>query len=71
MKPISRYQGGHLFSLYRQMTDLEIEIAKKLGGMTNDDFKKYKLFVDRTIDLTNFAFDRNCILYVDAEQSFI
>ena len=39
--------------------------------MTPEDLKKFELFVGRTLDLTDYANERNCSLYVDAEQSFI
>ena len=39
--------------------------------MIPEDLKKFELFVGRTLDLTDYANERNCSLYVDAEQSFI
>lgn len=71
MKAISRYYGGHLFNLYRPMSSLETQLAYKLGNMTPEDIKKFELFIGRTLDLTKYANERNCSLYVDAEQSFI
>ena len=55
MTTVSRYAGGHLFNLYDPRTKLEEQIAHKLSGMTESDFKKLDLFRDRTIQLTNFA----------------
>ena len=67
MTTVSRYAGGHLFNLYDPRTKLEEQIAHKLSGMTESDFKKLDLFRNRTIQLTNFANEKNCSLYVDAE----
>jgi hypothetical protein len=55
MTGISRYAGGHLFSLYEERTALEEQIAIKLGGMTKSDFEKLDLFRSRTIELTDYA----------------
>ena len=53
------------------MSSLETQLAYKLGNMTPEDIKKFELFVGRTLELTKYANERNCSLYVDAEQSFI
>jgi len=50
---------------------LEVEVATKLGSMTEEDFKKYQYFKDRTLSFTEYAAERNTSLYVDAEQTFI
>lgn len=71
MTPVSRYLGGHLFSLYRPMTDLETQIATKLGGLDASDFTKFKSFADRTTSFVEYADQKNTSLYVDAEQSFL
>jgi hypothetical protein len=67
MNGISRFAGGHLFSLYGKRTALEEQIAINLGGMTPSDFEKLDLFRNRTIELTDYADSKNCSLYVDAE----
>lgn len=71
MTPVARYRGGHLFSLDRDMTALEKQIATKLAGVSQDDFVKFDRFKERTLAFTDYAEQRNCSLYVDAEQSFI
>jgi len=35
--------------------------------MTHSDFEKLDLFRKRTIQLTEYANEKNCSLYVDAE----
>lgn len=71
MTQVQRYAKGHLFSLYDQRTALHEEIAAKLSGVTQDDLANFDLFANRIVQLSNFASERNCSLYVDAEQSFI
>lgn len=67
MSTISRYYGGHLFNLYKPMSDLEKQIAIKLGSFTDSDFKKYDSFVNRTLDFSTYSTERNCVMYIDAE----
>jgi proline dehydrogenase len=50
---------------------LEVQIAEKVAGVTQEDFKKYQYFKDRTLHFTEYAAERNTSLYVDAEQTFI
>lgn len=71
MTPLARYKGGHLFDLYGEMTDLEVQIAEKTGGMTQADFQKFEYFRSRANSLTDYAAERGTSLYVDAEQTFI
>jgi len=37
-KNVNRYKGGHLFQLYRPMSDLEKQIASSLGNLSEGDF---------------------------------
>lgn len=71
MTALARYKNGHLFHLYREQTQLERQIAVKVGQVTDADFQKYAYFKERTINFCQYAADRNVSLYVDAEQSFI
>jgi len=71
MSEIARYTKGHLFSLYSSRTALVEQIATKLGGLNAKDFADFDLFKGRVIKLSDFASERNCLLYVDAEQTFI
>lgn len=68
---VSRYAHGHLFNLYSDRTALEKQIALKLGGLTEQDFVDVDKFGDRIIKISNYSSERNCQLYVDAEQTFI
>jgi hypothetical protein len=40
-------------------------------GISEEDLEIVDKFTARLQSLTQFASDRNCMLYVDAEQSFI
>ena len=53
------------------MTDLEKKIATKLGVLTAKDFDDVKKFGDRILKISAYSSERNCQLYVDAEQTFI
>jgi hypothetical protein len=43
----------------------------QLGGMTSEDFKAFDKFTERLRKVSDYAAGRNCLLYVDAEQTFI
>jgi len=47
------------------------QIARKLGNLTDEDFVNLDLFNGRMRELTRHANLKNCLLYVDAEQTFI
>ena len=47
------------------------QIARKLGNFTDEDFVNLDLFNGRIMKLTRHANLKNCLLYVDAEQTFI
>lgn len=71
MTNVNRYFGGHVYSMYRPDTQLMKQIVIKLGDMTSDDFKDAKLFVARIRRIADVASEKNCKLYVDAEQTYI
>ena len=41
------------------------------SGLTEIDLKNYDNFVERLNEMANYANERNCILYVDAEQTYM
>jgi hypothetical protein len=55
MTPVARYRGGHLFSLHRDMSALEKQIATKLAGVSQNDFSKFERFKERTLAFTDYA----------------
>ena len=71
MSNIARYTNGHLFDIYGERTALTTEIGRVLGGMSDKDFENFDRFAGRVQELGRHAFEKNCHLYVDAEQSFI
>ena len=71
MSNISLYKNGHLFQIYGERTALVEQIAAKLGGVTEADFADFDLFAGRARILGEEADANRCLLYVDAEQSFI
>lgn len=68
---IARYTNGHLFDVYGERTALATRIGKALGGLTDEDIANYDLFAERVRRLGAVAAERNCHLYIDAEQTFI
>jgi proline dehydrogenase len=39
--------------------------------VTPSDFTTYDTFIRRVLDITTLSFEKNCLLYVDAEQSYM
>lgn len=71
MTNLNRYIGGHVYSMYKPDSPLMKQIVIKLGGMDAQDFANAKLFVARVRRIADVAFEKNCKLYVDAEQTYI
>ena len=71
MTEVRRYANGHLFSLYDKRTALEEQLARSLGAFTDDDFARLDRYEGRVHEICDHAAANNCLLYVDAEQTFI
>lgn len=71
MTNVHRYYGGHVYSVYRPDSELMKQIVVRLGGLNEEDFKNAKLFVARIRRISDVASEKNCKLYVDAEQTYI
>ena len=74
MSNIARFKNGHLYDLYRigeHRNPLLKQIGAKLGGLTETDFSDFDKFAERMYLLTELGIERNCRLWVDAEQTFI
>jgi hypothetical protein len=73
------FANGHLFKLLSPQNENEEalnqileKVALGIGyGVSENDLHLYRKFSDMVIQLTSYASERNCILYVDAEQTFI
>lgn len=68
---VLRYANGHLFNLYTDRTSLEEQVAVKLGGLSPKDFDEVDKFGARIKKISDYALERDCQLYVDAEQTYI
>ncbi|MFM7883584.1 MAG: hypothetical protein ACKO8H_17785, partial [Microcystis panniformis] len=68
---LHRYYGGHVYSMYRPDSELMKQVVVKLGGLNEEDLKHAKLFVARIKRISDVAREKNCKLYVDAEQTYI
>lgn len=55
MTEVSRYAGGHLFSLYGKRTALEAQLAVKLGAFTDADFEKLDRYEGRVHEICDHA----------------
>ena len=71
MTNVARYSKGHLFNIYGPSTELEKKIARCLGGLTDQDLQDAHNIAERMIRVSEYAHQRNCILYIDAEQTYI
>jgi len=40
-------------------------------GVTQEELAAYDVFSKRLLDLTIYSHERNCVLYVDAEQTYM
>lgn len=71
MTNIHRYIGGHVCPIYEEPSPLQCQLMNKLGGLDNTDFSNTKLFISRIKRIAEEAQQKNCKLYVDAEQTYI
>ena len=68
---MERYANAHLFPLYHEKRNPFLNsIAAKLG-VTPSDFSTYDTFIRRVLDITTLSYEKKCLLYVDAEQSYM
>jgi len=71
MTNVALYANGHLFSLDGTHTPLTKRIATVLGDLDEADFANLDQFTGRINQLGEVAVERNCKLYIDAEQTII
>jgi hypothetical protein len=68
---VERYANGHLFPIFTEKKNPFLtQIAASLG-VTPSDMEIFDAFIRRVVDITTLAHQRNCLLYVDAEQSYM
>ena len=46
-------------------------MAKKLGDLTDQDLADVDSINERMIKVSECALERNCLLYIDAEQTYL
>jgi hypothetical protein len=68
---VERYANGHLFPLYAEKKHPFLVKAATTLGVTPSDLNTFDVFVRRVLDITTLSHERNCLLYVDAEQSYM
>jgi len=68
---VERYANGHLLSIFPENRSVfNQHIATKLG-VTADDLSIFETFSGQVVEITALSHQRNCLLYVDAEQSYM
>lgn len=65
------YANAHLFQLYPHNRLPLLQRIAQAFGATEQDLKHFNTFAGRVLSITELASLRNCLLYVDAEQSYI
>lgn len=67
------FANAHLFRVRPELrTDLQKRIAIGCGtGLTESDLQIFDTFASRLDKLCAYAFERNCMMYIDAEQSYM
>ncbi len=68
---MERYANAHLIPLEEsERHPFLIQIAKTLG-VSDDDLAHFSAFSKNLLDMTILAHQRNCVFYVDAEQTYM
>ena len=65
------YGNAHLFQLKSQNRLPILEKISKVLGVTSEDLKHFELFAQRMMSMTELAQKNNCLLYIDAEQTYM
>lgn len=68
---VERYANGHLFPIYAENKSPFLTQMAHTLGVTPSDMNIFDTFIRRVVDITTLSYDRNCLLYVDAEQSYM
>lgn len=64
---LERYANGHLFPIYAEKKNPFLTKISQSLGITPSDMTIFDTFIRRVVDITTLSFERNCLLYVDAE----
>lgn len=72
---VDRYANGHLFKLSpksREVQRVLNKVARGVGAnISEDDLEIFSRFSERVGNIVRYADERHCVLYIDAEQSYI
>lgn len=68
---LERYANGHLFPIFAEKRNPFFNRIAGSLGVTPSDLTIFDTFIRRVIDITSLSHQRNCMLYVDAEQSYM
>ena len=68
---VERYANGHLLAIYPEKKSAFLTSMAQQLGVTPSDLSIWDTFIRRVIDITTVSHERNCLLYVDAEQSYM
>lgn len=68
---VERYANGHLFPIFAEKNNPFLTKVALQLGVTPADLQTNETFIRRVLDITTLAHQRNCLLYVDAEQSYM
>jgi len=68
---LEKYANGHLLPIVEaERHPFLTKIALGLG-VTEVDLQYYYVFAHRVMEMTKLAHQRNCVFYVDAEQTYM
>ena len=68
---VERYANAHLFPLYQEHKNPFLSKMSLQLGVTPSDLSIFDTFIRRVLDITTLSHEKNCLLYVDAEQSYM
>ena len=68
---VERYANAHLFPLYHENKSPFLSKMALQLGVTPSDASIFDTFIRRVVDITTLSNEKNCLLYVDAEQSYM
>jgi proline dehydrogenase len=68
---VERYANAHLFPLYHEKRNPFLSKMALQLGVTPSDASIFETFIRRVLDITTLSLEKNCLLYVDAEQSYM
>ena len=60
-----------IFPLYAEIKNPFLVKVVTVLGVTPSDFNTFDVFIRRVLDIITLSHERNCLLYVDAEQSYM